>query len=416
MTNIIRNLTLGLSLSLPSLAIAQGTFLTDPANPSNKALAVAPGGNIGIGGSRDGTPFTSPGALLHTLKHYGDGNIGTAAIFQTQAGGGGSGVKIALLDGRDGELGAFAGVLDALDSAHVTLNVFGSEKVRINSDGKVGFGTPPAANLHIRHGIGAAAQKAEIRIDSTAIGDGSPNSLLLGADGPFFYGTAFIDTMKSGVADVTPLAFRINGGEKMRITADGNVGIGKDNPQAKLDVAGKVSCTVLELTSDRAQKSGFAPVDCGAILAQVARLPLSTWHYTNETSVTHIGPMAQDFQPAFRVGSTNTTIATVDADGVALAAIQGLNQKLEAELESKTARIAALEKEVASLRTDMVARLASLEKQFAQSAPASITPDCLSAASMGLVCGSGNVSFRTPNPRVPLRVAAETSTEAASAR
>ena len=101
--------------------------------------------------------------------------------------------------------------------------------------------------------------------------------------------------------------------------------------------------------------------------------------------------------------------------------IKELLAKLAARNETisrRDERIAALEKEVVSLRTDMVARLASLEKQFAQSAstPASATPDYLSATSMGLVRGSGFASFGTPNPSVPLQVAVETSTEAASAR
>jgi len=54
----------------------------------------------------------------------------------------------------------------------------------------------------------------------------------------------------------------------------------------------------------------------------------------------HIGPMAQDFQAAFGVGADDKHIATVDADGVALAAIQGLNEILK----EKESRIAALEK------------------------------------------------------------------------
>jgi uncharacterized coiled-coil protein SlyX len=38
--------------------------------------------------------------------------------------------------------------------------------------------------------------------------------------------------------------------------------------------------------------------------------------------------MAQDFYAAFNVGPDDKRIATVDEEGVALAAIQGLNQKL----------------------------------------------------------------------------------------
>jgi regulator of replication initiation timing len=41
--------------------------------------------------------------------------------------------------------------------------------------------------------------------------------------------------------------------------------------------------------------------------------------------------MAQDFYAAFGVGSDDKHIATVDEDGVALAAIQGLDEKVEQE-------------------------------------------------------------------------------------
>jgi hypothetical protein len=55
--------------------------------------------------------------------------------------------------------------------------------------------------------------------------------------------------------------------------------------------------------------------------------------------------MAQDFYAAFGVGEDETHISTVDADGVALAAIQGLYQSLQ----EKDARIATLEARVAAL-------------------------------------------------------------------
>ena len=146
----------------------------------------------------------------------------------------------------------------------------------------------------------------------------------------------------------------------------GNVGIGTSTPQAPLDVAGKARCQVLELTSDRHQKTGFAPVDNQTILDQVARLPISTWRYTNEPAVQHIGPVAQDFKAAFGVGSDDKHIATVDADGVLFAALQGLNQKLEAELRAKENRIAALESKLAEQERIFAARFAALEKIVAQ--------------------------------------------------
>jgi predicted nuclease with TOPRIM domain len=61
--------------------------------------------------------------------------------------------------------------------------------------------------------------------------------------------------------------------------------------------------------------------------------------------------VAQDFHAAFNIGENDTTISTVDEGGVALAAIQGLNQKLERESKTKDAEIAALKQRMAELET-----------------------------------------------------------------
>jgi trimeric autotransporter adhesin len=50
---------------------------------------------------------------------------------------------------------------------------------------------------------------------------------------------------------------------------------------------------------------------------------------TEAPDVKYVGSMTQDFQAAFGWGMHETAIATVDADGLALAAIHGLNQNLE---------------------------------------------------------------------------------------
>jgi hypothetical protein len=86
------------------------------------------------------------------------------------------------------------------------------------------------------------------------------------------------------------------------------------------------------MVSDSNAKENFQSVDGETILAQVTAMPMTTWNYkTQAKSIRHVGPMAQDFHAAFHVGENDTTISTVDEGGVALAAIQGLNQKLEAE-------------------------------------------------------------------------------------
>jgi hypothetical protein len=99
--------------------------------------------------------------------------------------------------------------------------------------------------------------------------------------------------------------------------------------------------------SDRNSKANFAPIDGRAVVEKLAQIPISTWNYkTQDTAIRHIGPMAQDFAAAFTVGEDNTHISTIDADGVSLAAIQGLYQIVQ----EKDQRITQLENEVAQLK------------------------------------------------------------------
>ena len=97
--------------------------------------------------------------------------------------------------------------------------------------------------------------------------------------------------------------------------------------------------------SDRNLKDNFTPVSANDILEKVASLPITKWNFKTDGQTRHIGPMAQDFYAAFNVGTDDKHIATVDEDGVALAAIQGLNEKLK----EKDAQIEALNKRLADL-------------------------------------------------------------------
>lgn len=134
--------------------------------------------------------------------------------------------------------------------------------------------------------------------------------------------------------------------------------------------------------SDRAAKENFVAVDGREILERLASVSVETWNLkSQDASIRHIGPMAQDFYAAFQVGEDDTHISTVDADGVALAAIQGLYQLSQ----EQDARIAELEQENSALRSrldSLEARLAALEGQSGRSsAPASVLP------ASGLVLG-----------------------------
>ena len=78
-----------------------------------------------------------------------------------------------------------------------------------------------------------------------------------------------------------------------------------------------------------------------------SELPISTWNYkTDAPRVRHMGPMAEDFHAVFGLGADEQHISPLDANGVALAAIQGLygrSQNQAARIQTQAARIEDLE-------------------------------------------------------------------------
>jgi len=153
------------------------------------------------------------------------------------------------------------------------------------------------------------------------------------------------------------------GAPAITITTSNRVGIGNTAPGDPLVVVNaRCDGSSWINASDRALKENFAPVNAREVLEKVVALPLNTWNYRNQAPVVrHLGPTAQDFKAAFGLGESDTGIATVDADGVAMAAIQGLNQKLEetrSELKRKDAENAELKARLERLERLLETRLA----------------------------------------------------------
>jgi hypothetical protein len=96
-------------------------------------------------------------------------------------------------------------------------------------------------------------------------------------------------------------------------------------------------------------------VDGTETLERLSQVPIFTWNAREQDPlVRHIGPMAQDFYATFEVGQDGRHIATIDLDGVALAAIQGLYQLLQ----EKDAQIVAQQDQI----DDLEARVTALEE------------------------------------------------------
>ena len=103
--------------------------------------------------------------------------------------------------------------------------------------------------------------------------------------------------------------------------------------------------------SDRESKDNLQSVDAQLVLEKLSEVPIATWNYKAQSSdIRHIGPMAQDFYAAFGVGEQERYISTVDADGVALAAIQGLYELLQ----EKDREMEELRRELADVRLEIL--------------------------------------------------------------
>ncbi|HEY1172599.1 MAG TPA: tail fiber domain-containing protein [Verrucomicrobiae bacterium] len=127
------------------------------------------------------------------------------------------------------------------------------------------------------------------------------------------------------------------------------------NGTSTLGVTLAPNATSWSTLSDRNSKKDFNEVNPKEIMDKLAKVPVLSWHYRWEdgTSTPHLGPIAQDFKAAFYPGRDDKSISTMEFDGVALAAIQGLY-----------ATVKEKDQELQSLKTqneDMAKRLDALE-------------------------------------------------------
>ena len=345
-----------------------GTLLATINNPTPEsgdsfglALAAVGSDRVLIGAQGDNTGASGAGAAyLFSTETFTDGLVADAVRARS--------VTTASLEDGAVTAAKIGGVLlpsqiPELNAANVALRAgFNNFTGDNRFTQRVGIGTVVSsdASLHIADGS-AGAVTANASALLALEGDTNVFIHFLTPDAAFS-GILFGSPVNSLDASIRynffggrELIFRAgNNSTRMIILTNGNVGIGTSAPTEKLHVVGNILATgTITPSSDRNVKKNFAPVDALAMLEKVKALPIQQWTYQAEADgVHHVGPMAQDFHAAFGLGANDVTIATVDADGVALAAIQGLNQKLEetrVENAALTARLERLEKLLASI-------------------------------------------------------------------
>ena len=131
-------------------------------------------------------------------------------------------------------------------------------------------------------------------------------------------GQAGVDTTSTNNNSFT---VRCQGGARFLTTS-------AQTPAALVGVRLAGGATAWAVLSDSNAKTGFQPIRQREVLSKVASLPVRAWEYKHDPGRRYLGPTSQDFRASFGLGD-DTSINTLDADGVLFASVQGLVQELE---------------------------------------------------------------------------------------
>jgi len=279
-----------------------------------------------------------------------------------------------------------------------------SNSLVVDNGGRVGLGTAnPVVELHISNGdtptlrleqntsSGFAAQTWDVAGNETSFfirdatnGSTLPfrirpgaasNSLVIDNDDDVGIGTLSptrrLQVIDTSAPDNTVLEVQNNGPTRIRINNSSNGEVwnfGHQSPSGtgivisdvgdavsellldtagNLVIAGDLTANGTNYPSSRTLKENFAPIDNHDVLRRLSHVPVSLWSYKSDTEGRrHVGPVTEDFAAAFDFLKADGKLNTIDLHGIALAAIQGLNQEVaekEARIEQLEARMNALE-------------------------------------------------------------------------
>lgn len=250
----------------------------------------------------------NPGAVAATIGGGFQNTILTNGFYGTIPGGlENSAAHLAFAAGTRAKA-LHAGAFVWADSLGTEFASTGTDQFLIRARGGVGIGTnDPATQFHV-HGTDQT-----VAIVSGSRGNGTFFGIQNTGGGTRW---SIISTGSGNGEGAGRLLFftHASNDTKMRLEPNGNL----------------IIDGTLTQSSDRDRKKEIQPVDSASVLQKVLAMPVSTWTYKDdEAHARHLGPMAQDFHAAFGLGESDKGIAAIDADGVALAAIQGLNKKVE---------------------------------------------------------------------------------------
>jgi hypothetical protein len=359
------NTTVGSAFFLSLNPQTTYTNIINGSSENSAAVGVA-GATIGGGGFVD---FGTATSYTNSVQgHFGtvSGGFANAALgvvavvgggHNNEAGGGHSTVSGGRRNQASGHRATVGGGSDN-SASNVGSTVSGGTENAASGDGSaVGGGSSNAASGS-KAFVGGGSNNAATGtagtvpggVSNTAAGDFSVamgyRAKTLGR-GSFQFADSSFHDFSSSTAD----SFRVRATGGVRFVTD------IDNTGAITWSCAAFAGASWSCSSDRNLKHSLKKLDGRKVLAKLAAMPVYQWQPKGQnTHVKHVGPMAQDFMKAFGVGDDDKMIGMQDADGVALAAIQGLNQIVKA----KDAKIAALEKANAI----MLKKLAAIERKL----------------------------------------------------
>ena len=314
-------------------------------HPDNKTENGPEGAFIGGGGS-DGSKNTV--SADHTTIGGGIGN--TASVVGATVGGGtrntASGGDATAGGGFENTASTAVatvggGARNTADAYYATVG--GGSKNTADASSNTS-GTPNPFYATVGGGIGNTASGSSATVPGGALGAATDDNSFVWNDGSGYHEIPYASSEGLSSNNFAVSSNEPTGEETFSVSAQGGVRF----------ITGSQSVTYIDArtagwttASTRSAKTNIDPVDPEAILDGVTEMEVATWEYKDDdgegAGTRHVGPMAEDFHEVVDVGTSDDHINSINADGVALAAIQGLSKTLDetqADLDAKDARIA----------------------------------------------------------------------------
>jgi len=299
-------------------ATASRNIMTIEANAPSHSLYVESSGELGVGTS-------NPVLEVHAVS----GDSPGLRLEQDVS----SGFAAQSWDIVGNETSFF--VRDATNGSTLPFRVFpgSASNALVVRDGRVGVGTTsPDTKLEVED-----SSEPTLRLTDTG---GESWDIQVTTGGNLAY-----------EATGTTTNFLLNNNGRMTVNSDTAGALTFDlKNDGDLIITGDLTANGTNYPSSRTLKEGFSAVDNREVLQRLSRVPVSVWTYKSDTDKQpHIGPVTEDFSAAFDFLQVDGKLNTIDLHGVAMAAIQGLNEVVS----EKDARILELEQRLAAIEAQL---------------------------------------------------------------